>query len=199
MILTEVAQVPDSALPLEAFKAHLRLGTGFGEESLQDGVLSGFLRAAISAIEARTGKALIQRTFEWVLPRWRDPGAATVPVAPVLAISSVVMVDAVGSERVLDPALYYLEQDTHHPKLRPVHGYLPLVAEGGTAKITFEAGLGATWGDLPADLAQSVLMLAAHYYEYRADTGLHGGCMPFGVTSLIQRYRAPRLSLRAVQ
>jgi len=199
MILTEVAPVPDSALPLEAFKAHLRLGTGFGEGNLQDSVLIGFLRAAVSAIEARTGKGLIRRTFEWVLPRWRDPSRATFPVAPVVAISAVVVKDGAGSQTTLDPGLYHLEQDTHHPKLRPARGHLPLVAKGGSAKITFEAGLATHWGDLPADLAQAVLMLAAHYYEYREDTGLHGGCMPFGVTSLIERYRAPRLSLRAVQ
>ena len=36
-------------------------------------------------------------------------------------------------------------------------------------------------------------MLAAHYYEYRNDTGLSDSCMPFGVTSLIQRYRPLRI------
>ena len=56
MMLIEETTVPDVALPVEDFKAHLRLGTGFGPETLQDEVLAGFLRAAISAIEARTGK-----------------------------------------------------------------------------------------------------------------------------------------------
>ncbi|MDE4132103.1 head-tail connector protein [Phaeobacter sp. QD34_3] len=199
MILTEGTPVPDSALPLVAFKAHLRLGTGFIEDSLQDSVLNGFLRAAISAIETRTGKALIQRSFQWQLSRWRDARAAVLPVAPVVSVSSVIFVDADGNETPLDPALYHLEQDTHHPKLCPVSTHLPLVSGSGLVRITFLAGLGATWGDLPADLAQAVLMLAAHYYEYREDTGLHGGCMPFGVTSLIERYRAPRLSLGMVQ
>ncbi|PCH74343.1 MAG: hypothetical protein COC12_04000, partial [Rhodobacteraceae bacterium] len=48
---------------------------------------------------------------------------------------------------------------------------------------------------LPADLGQAVLLLAAHYYEYRDETSLGDGCMPFGVSSLVQRYRAVRLSL----
>jgi uncharacterized phiE125 gp8 family phage protein len=39
-----------------------------------------------------------------------------------------------------------------------------------------------------------VLLLGAHYYEYRAETGLAEGCMPFGVTSLIQRYRRMRIT-----
>jgi uncharacterized phiE125 gp8 family phage protein len=59
------------------------------------------------------------------------------------------------------------------------------------------AGYGAAWSDLPADLAQAVLMLAAHYYEYRHDTALSGGCMPFGVTSLLERYRPLRISAGA--
>jgi uncharacterized phiE125 gp8 family phage protein len=48
---------------------------------------------------------------------------------------------------------------------------------------------------LPADLQQAVLLLAAHYYEYRDEQSLGEGCMPFGVTSLIARYRALRMGL----
>ena len=61
-------------------------------------------------------------------------------------------------------------------------------------KIVFTAGMAADWGGLPADLGQAVLLLAAHYYEYRDETALGAGCMPFGVTSLIQRYRTVRLA-----
>ncbi|MDE4192781.1 head-tail connector protein [Phaeobacter gallaeciensis] len=199
MILTDVAPLPDSALPLEAFKAHLRLGTGFPEDSLQDGVLNGFLRAALSAIEARTGKILITRSFTWEQTRWRNAEAEILPVAPVTSVTEIVMRDSEGGEVIVDPALYRLERDTHHPKLCPQRGFLPIVAKGGSVRVSFAAGLAPDWGGLPADLAQAVLMLAAHYYEYREDTGLHGGCMPFGVTSLIERYRAIRLSLGAVQ
>ena len=56
------------------------------------------------------------------------------------------------------------------------------------------AGYGPDWDDVPADLAQAVLMLAAHYYDYRQDMGLGAGCMPFGVTALIERHRPLRLS-----
>lgn len=49
-MLIEKAQIADADLPVDAFKAHLRQGTGFTVDSLQDAVLAGFLRAAISAI-----------------------------------------------------------------------------------------------------------------------------------------------------
>ena len=44
-MLIEKAQIADADLPLDAFKAHLRQGTGFGNDTLQDAVLTGFLRA----------------------------------------------------------------------------------------------------------------------------------------------------------
>ncbi|APG47206.1 head-tail connector protein [Phaeobacter porticola] len=195
MMLSEVTPVPEAVLPQEAFKAHLRLGTGFDEAGLQDTVLISFLRAAIAAIEARTGKVLLARDFVLALNSWRDPQLQALPLAPVQLIQSVTLVDAVGDEMLLDSARYRLEPDSQHPRLRPVGSALPAIASGGTARILMRAGMANSWSALPGDLAQAVLMLAAHYYEFRDDTRLQGGCMPFGVTSLIERYRALRLSL----
>ena len=199
MMLTEQTPVPETALPLEPFKAHLRLGTGFGEDSLQDEVLISFLRASIAAIEARTGKALILRQFDLNLHDWCDPLAQDLSLAPVTSINAVVLIDANGAETTVDSTLYRLMQDSQNPQLCPTKTLLPTVESGGAVRITMTAGMANAWGDLPADLGQAVLMLAAHYYQYRDDTGLSAGCMPFGVTSLVERYRTVRLSLGRVQ
>jgi len=191
-MLIEETAVPETALPIEPFKAHLRLGTGFGEDTLQDGLLAGFLRAALAAIEGRTGKVLLARDFTWTVSSWRDRGGVVFPAAPVRAVSAVVLVDAEGGESSV--ADWRLERDEAAPRLCPVGALLPMVPRGGSVRIGFRAGMAEDWSGLPADLAQAVLMLAAHYYEYRAETGLSEGCMPFGVVSLIQRYRALRLS-----
>lgn len=193
MMLIEETAVPQAALPLAEFKAHLRLGTGFSDDDVQDPVLESFLRAALAAIEARTGKALIERTFTWTLRRWRDSAGQPLPVAPVSAVTALKLIDPEVGEEVIDPALYRLERDAHRPVLRPAGAALPLIPTGGTAELTFAAGYGSAWGDLPADLAHAVLLLAAHYYEYRHETALGDGCMPFGVSSLIERYRTVRL------
>ncbi|WP_417699235.1 head-tail connector protein [Pseudophaeobacter sp.] len=195
MMLSEVTPVPDAALPLEAFKAHLRLGTGFGEGSLQDSVLIGFLRAALAAIEKRTGKALLQREFLWVVSRWRRMDAASLPIAPVVAITAMTLFYAQGESTVLDLDVVRLESDSQQPRLHPKGSCLPQPPRGGRLEIGMTAGLAVSWDALSQDLAHAVLMLAAHYYEYRDDTGLHGGCMPFGVVSLVERYRQVRLSL----
>lgn len=192
-MLIEETTVPKAALPIAQFKAHLKLGTGFSDDDVQVPVLESFLRAAIASIEARTGKVLIERVFSWELIAWRTSYGQALPIAPVKAITGVVLRHRSGSEEVANPAHYRLERDMHRPRLMPVGTILPPVPSGGAVVVRFRAGFAEAWSDLPADLGQAVLLLAAHYYEYRADTALGGGCMPFGVTSLIERYRTVRL------
>lgn len=195
MNLVETGSVTVTALPLAEFRAHLRLGTGFGEETLQDTVLEGYLRAALAAVEARISKVLLVRGFEMTVSEWSEAGALVLPRAPVSAVTQVAMQDVTGAETVVDAASYRLEADVHWPKLRSVGACLPNIGSG-EAVVAFTAGFGA-WADVPADLQQAVLLLAAHYYEYRNETALARGCMPFGVTSLIERFRPLRLGARA--
>lgn len=193
MMLVEETSTPDAALPVEEFKAHLRLGTGFSDDAVQDPVLVSFLRAAMAAIEARTGKILLTREFSWTLSHWRDDAAQALPIAPVGQILELVLIDADESEVVVDPGDYRLERDHQRPRIVSVRGALPNIPRGGVAEVVFEGGLAASFGDLPADLAQAVCLLAAHYYENRSDTALSGSVMPYGVAVLIERYKTVRL------
>ena len=193
MILTENAIVPALALPIAAFRAHLRLGTGFADDTLQDGLLESTLRAAIAMIEGRIGKMLIARRFLWKIEDWRTGSEQALPVAPVTAVVSVTLVDSADVSTVVDPARYKLVQDTHRPKLVATGAALPLVPMAGRADVVFDAGFGAAWAAVPADLAQAVLLLAAEYYEHRNETGVRDGGLPFGVVTLIERWRTVRV------
>ncbi|WP_299962038.1 head-tail connector protein [uncultured Roseobacter sp.] len=199
MMLIEETTLRDAALPVEEFKAHLRLGTSFGQESAQDEVLAGFLRAAMAAIEARTGKVLMSRPFAWTLNFWRDRDRQLLPVAPISVLSRVVLTARDGTQEEVDPAAYWLERDGQRPFLRAAGSALPTIPPGGSALVGFEAGYGPGWTDLPPDLRQAMLLLAAHYYEYRDETSLSEGCMPFGVSSLIERYKLVRLGSGALR
>lgn len=192
-MLIEETSVSDATLPVEDFKAHLRLGTSFGQQTVQDEVLTGFLRAAIAAIEARTGKVLIVRGFKWTLSYWRDREGQGLPVAPVVQISRLATVSREGVETTLSPETYWLEQDGIKPRLRARGALLASIPDGGSALVEFEAGYSSDWQGVPADLKQAVLLLASHFYEFRHETSLSDGCMPFGVSSLIERYKTVRL------
>ena len=197
MMLVEETSVPTAALPIAELKAHLRLGSGFAEDSLQEDVLESFLRAAMAAVEGRIGKILIERSLTYGVSHWSRIDRQSLPVAPVNAIESVTLVDRLGEEAQVAPSVYRLVPDSTTPSLRPAGHALPSIPAEGRADIRFLAGYGPEWADCPADLRQAVLLLAAHYYEYRDETALGGGCMPFGVTSLIARYRPLRLGARA--
>lgn len=193
MMLIEQTTVPGAALPVQALKDHLRLGTGFADDGLQDGLIENFLRAAIATIEARIGKVLISRRFQMVLENWRWAGEHALPVAPVSDVLSVTLIDASDAAVLVDPARYRLAPDTHRPRLVARGAVLPSVPLGGRVEVVFDAGFGAVWTAVPTDLAQAVLLLAAEFYERRHETGGREAGLPFGVVSLIERWRTVRV------
>lgn len=195
MMLIEQGTIAPEDLPVAIFRNHLRLGSGFTDDTLQDSVLDGFLRAAMAAVEARTGKALLERAFLWTVTQRGSGAGLDLPVAPVSAIERVSVIDAGGAQVDVAAQSYRLRVDTHAPCIVPLNGEMPGLPQGGVIEIVFLAGFGPEWSDVPEDLAQAVIMLASHYYEFRNDTGLGAGCMPFGVSSLIERHRKVRIGM----
>lgn len=192
MMLSEVTPVPQAALPVADFKDHLRLGTGFADDGVQDALAENYLRAAMAAVEGRTGKALIARDFLLALDGWRWTDSQTLPLAPVSAVGSVTVLDRDGVAEVIAPARYRLVADMQRPRIAAAGSVLPGVPMGGRVEIAFTAGFGPAWGAVPADLAQAVFLLAASYHEVRHERG-EVRAMPFGVTALIERWRTVRV------
>ena len=192
---TEISPIPDSALPVGALREHLRLSFGFADSVTQDALLIQYLRAALAQVEARTGRALFSRTFALRLARWRQDYAQPLLVAPVSAVVSVTLLDPSGLETLVAPQAYQLEADTSRPRLVAVGMTLPTIPAHGSVVIALTAGFGPDWTDIPADLRQAVLLLAAQYYEGR-DTGASKDA-DFGVRALLERWRDIRLGGQA--
>lgn len=192
MMMTEQSRLVDTDLPLQGFKDLLRLSSGFADDGAQDPALLGMLRAAVAAIEGRTGKVLVRRSFLWTVAMWRDLSVVAIPLAPAQQIDSVTLVDAAGVQSVVPPDRYRLEVDLHRPLLRAAGVLLPLIPEGGRAEVRLQAGFGASWSDIPSDLQHAVLMLAAQYHDQR-----EGAAMPPAVVALTERWRAVRLGVGA--
>lgn len=193
MMLIEQTQVPDAALPVAEFRDHLQLGSGFADDGLQDAVLLPQLRAAMAAVETETGKALFERRFQHVVTAWRNLGRQVLPVAPVAALVSLTITDLTGGEEVIDAGAYSLRVDAHAPALCSAGWSLPVIPVGGTAEIVLDAGFGPSWGDIPVELRQAVLMLATHYYENRSAVSDREYAMPMGVKELCRRHKPVRL------
>ena len=192
MNVVEISQVASASLPLNEFADYLKVGRALSGPTPSDVVLEHCLRASLSAIEARTGRALISRDFSWQVTKWRDPSCTALPIAPVVAIVSLTVVDNQDVQITADVTSYRLSAGTARPRIAATGASLPDIDEGGHADIVITAGYG-TWGDIPHDLQQAVFLLAANYYEKRNDLGSDGLGMPFGVLALIESYRSVRL------
>ncbi len=192
MDLIETGAVAQAVLPVAGLRAHLRMGSGFSDDTTQDDMLAAYLRAAIATIEARTGKALLRRGFELRLRAWAASERQPLPCAPIATIDEISLIGRDGAAMVVDAARWRLVADMHRPLLVPVGAVLPVIPWGGGVRIRFEAGFGAEWGDLPTDLAQAVMLLAARHYEDR-DAGAAPGALPQAVAALCARWRAVRI------
>lgn len=189
MYLVEQSGLSAAALPISDLRAHLRLGTGFADDAVQDPVLEWSLRAAMAQIEAATGKALLTRDFSVTVPAWREIGRQVLPRAPLEAVTEIAVIDGKAGRKVLGLDTVHVRHDAHRPAIVAKGFTLPTIPAGGRAEIAFRAGYAASWSELPGDLSFAVLSLAGALYEERA----HPGQIPAGVRSLIAPYRQPRL------
>lgn len=190
MMMVELTSVSGAALPVAELAEHLRLARGFSDDGSQDGQLESCLRAALSGIEARIGKALFQRRFVLTLMAWHGPAVHVLPLAPVSRIDSVRLITRAGAETLVDAALYRLRPDGQRPALVAVGAALPAPGQGGTIEVEFTAGHSAEWSGIPADLRQAALILAGEYWGQNQDA--QAG-IPFAVSVLLEPHRPLRL------
>lgn len=193
MLLNEVSPPNLNPVPIRELAAQLRLAQGFSDDGSEDALLELYLRNATAVIERCTNGALIERQFTYRTARWNRNGHVHLPVGPVAMIDTFQIVQS-GVATDLTSDQWVLEPGTRRQQVTgPGCGSLPVLPAGAVAELTFTAGYGPSWNELPDDLRHAVLMLASHYYENRdgeieADNGL-----PFGLTAILDRHSAVRL------
>ena len=190
-MLVEMTPVPGADLPVSALAEHMRLSRGFANDDDLNAEIEQSLRAALAAIEARTGKAVFRRRFLQSVTQWSMSERHVLPIAPVASVEVLRVTDRAGVATVIDPASYTLVTDMHCPSLVSTAVVLPKLGSGRFAEIEFLAGYSATWDGLPADIRQAVLMLGGTFFGQNESVA-EG--FPAGVLALIEPYRTLRLS-----
>lgn len=195
MLLKEVTPAARNPVPLREFGAHLRLAHGFNDDGSEDGLLELYLRNATAMIERRTSQALIRRVHILQVACWDRRGHLVLPIGPVSAIDSIQFISP-SATTDLEPADWSLQPGTQRQKLTgSLGGPLWAIPRGSIAELRFTAGHGASWNDVPDDLRQAVLLLAAHLYENRfgeVETGTAEG-VPAGVLTIVEQHKPLRL------
>lgn len=195
MDLQAISPIPPTALPVAAFRDHLRLSSGFADGATEDALLEQYLRAALETVEGRVSRALFLRDYTLRLTRWRDDYAQVLPRAPVVQVSALTLRDRSGAQTLVAPDRYILQADGARPRIVAAGAALPAIPTRGVVDIAFSAGFGAAWDDIPADLRHAVLLLAAQYYEHRDSGGTQD--MDFGIRALLERWRDMRMGGRS--
>ncbi|MEM9059818.1 MAG: hypothetical protein AAGD13_05085 [Pseudomonadota bacterium] len=195
MFLKEVTPAARTPVPLREFGAHLRLSHGFNDDGSEDGLLELYLRNATAMVERKTSLALINRICTLQVPCWNRDGHLVMPIGPVTSIDTI-QFKSPTSTVDLDESDWSLQAATTRQKLTgSLGGALWPIPHGSIAELRFTAGFGGTWNDVPPDLRQAVIILAAHLYENRFGelAGSETGDMPVGVLAAIERHRPIRL------
>ncbi len=186
MSLTLLSPPAEEPVTLAELKAHVRLS---GDD--EDANLAGALVAAVRAIEARGGLAMMPQ--QWRMSLDAPPEETLfLPRSPVAAIDAVTVIDAGGAPQPVSPSLYDAVYGAGG-RIRPAGPWpAPGPAVGGV-RIDFTAGY-ENADAVPAPLKQAVKMLAAYFLETREAAGeTRIYALPQGIDALIAPFREARL------
>ena len=170
-------------------KEHLRIA-----HDSEDVLIQGLIRAARQELEQATGTALATQSWRLVLDDWPDGDLIFLRRTPVREIHSITVFDTDGAGSVLPPEDYQLDGFSSPSRLylreRPAPG---LTLNG--IEIDFLAGFGEAATDIPDLLKRAILILIAHWYEFRGAFGADSQpvSIPDEYRRLIATWRTPRL------
>lgn len=160
---------PATAMPLSVLEArqHCRASED------DDVVLAIYLAAATQAVQDETGRSLITETWRYSLDEF-PRGGIILPVAPLLAVTSVDIWDSNGVDTPVASTVYQVTAPagpTAQParvSLAPDQDWPDLQSDrAGAVRITFTAGYGADGAAVPAPLRAAVLLITGSMYENR--------------------------------
>ena len=193
---------PAEPVSLDAAKLHLRVD-GNDEDSL----IGNLIAAARQHIEDRTGLALVPTEVTAYLDAMpaqsRGCGASVLglPVAPFAELLSFSYLDAFGAEQTLAAGDIRAGHMACRSYLAVKSGQWPqALRTPGAITVGYIAGFGIgedydyqATAELPAPLAQAMLLLIGHWYKNRESvvTGAIAVNLPQAVDALIGPYMLP--------
>lgn len=189
MTLIRTGEPVAEPVTLAEVKAHLKL-----THSSEDTMLGGLIRAAREEVERSTGLALIDQTWRMLVDTWPSQGCIFLPKSPLREILAITAFGTEGEASLIDPADYQVDLLSRPARLHFDKRPEPLRMFNGI-EIDFLAGHGEAGTDVPDLLKRAILVLVAHWYEFRAGYGPTDQPVsyPQNYDRLISGYRTRRL------
>jgi uncharacterized phiE125 gp8 family phage protein len=171
-------------------KANLRI-----DHDSEDTLIAGLIRAAREEVESTTSVAMIDQHWRLAVDELPASGMLRLRRGPVKEVLSVTLYGADGEASMLDPGLYQLDALSNPARLHFSDRPPALRAMNGI-EVDFVAGHGEAGTDVPDLLKRAVLMLVAHWFEFRATFGAKDQpvSLPEGYRRLVAAYAPRRLA-----
>ncbi len=189
MTLFRTVEPAVEPVTLTEAKAHLRIS-----HASEDELIAGLIKAARDEVEKATGTVLIDQSWRLALDCWPRDGTVTIVRHPVKEILSVTVFGADGEATLVDPGTYMLDSLSRPARLHFETTPAPARIMNGI-EIDFTAGYGEAGTDVPDLLKRAILLLVAHWYEFRGvfDAGDQPVSYPPGYERMISGYRLRRI------
>ena len=183
----------EEPVSLAEAKAHIRLSS-----DLEDALVGAVVKAARLHAEKITERAFVTQTLRLTLSASEGVPPLVLPYGPVQSVAAFEVFDLEGDAWVAaDASAYALAGDRLVRSERAGAAAWPAAERTHDAyRITYVAGYGAA-ADVPADIKQAVLLLAADLYENRetmVGSGLVVTNMPLSAKVLLAPYVNYQLS-----
>lgn len=158
-------------------------------------LLGRLLATARAHVESVTQRSLLRQDWRITLDEFPAGAVIRLPRGPVSEVLSVRYLDAQGMQQTLPGAAYRLVSGGLVQRLVPAVGmsWPRAVCAIGAVEISYRAGW-ETAQQVPEEIRDAILMLAAHWFENReAVTKSNDGMMPvpLGFESLLSHHVVP--------
>lgn len=181
--LYDAGPVSREPVTLEELRQHVR-----ADSVADDVMLSGYLMGARAMVERYIGRPIVRRTVKATARCWAV--AEFVLLTPVLSVDTVTYTGIDGVETAWVDFIAHTSAG-EVTRVYPTPGTLwPILGSAPAITITATAGFNL----VPDDVRQAILMIAAHWHEYREAVTVDGGAggpreLPFGVAALLKPHR----------
>ncbi|MEM8749411.1 MAG: head-tail connector protein [Pseudomonadota bacterium] len=176
-------------LALSDIKQHLRI-----DHDHEDAYLGQLLKAATQYAEFACGQKLLTQTWRQYETCWPVGGMLVPRIAPVQSVNAITVFNRDGDPQVLPSESAMIERGAHGLRIRLPETQAETTAANGL-EIDLVVGFGDLAIDVPEPLRHAIMMLIAHWYEFRGAVAPKDQpvSLPPGFEQLIRAHREVRL------
>lgn len=174
---------------LVQIKRHLRL-----DHDQDDEYLDELTEAATTHVEATTGQFLISRVVRQYIETIPASRSVQMEACPVRSIQELRGYDLDGNSNIILSENYRLDNRIE-PSALILNTNINFNAFCNGIEIDMEVGHGETGIDIPSNITRAILVLIAHWYEFRGTlpAGDETGLIPDGLEALLAPMKKVRI------